>query len=269
MSTITAPAEIARPRLHWWKEVFYTLAFYAVYSVIRNQFGSASVSPETAFSHAEIVIRIEQAIGLFHEETIQELFLSWTWFIKFFNIYYGTFHFIITGGALIWLYRHHPARYPAWRNTLGFTTALALIGFATFPLMPPRLLNDTGPFGGAAFAEKDYGFVDTLDEVGGWLSFDDEQVKTVSNQYAAMPSLHCAWATWSTCVLLQLLRRRWLRAIAIAYPFITLFDIMVTANHYWIDAAAGLVLLVIGWYLGKRLAAWIPPWHERAAAPSA
>ena len=85
------------------------------------------------------------------------------------------------------------------------------------------------------------GIVDTLDVHGGWLSFEDDQVASVSNQYAAMPSMHTGWSTWSAFVLWGLVRRRWLRALVVLYPVATVFCIMVTGNHYWLDAAGGLV----------------------------
>ena len=75
-----------------------------------------------------------------------------------------------------------------------------------------------------------YGFVDTVAVYGGWASFGSEEMAAVSNQYAAMPSMHIGWSTWCALVLAPLVRRRWLRALVIAYPFFTLFDIMVTAQ---------------------------------------
>jgi cytochrome bd-type quinol oxidase subunit 2 len=178
----------ARARLRWWREVVYVLGFYVVYSAVRNA-GTGADSVTQAFHHAQSVIRIERLVGLYHEETIQELFLPHHWFIRGWNIYYGSFHFVVTAAALVWCFRKRPDRYPLWRNTLAATTALALLGFAFFPLMPPRLLPASS------------GFVDTLAHYGGLWSFDSGTMKAVSNQYAAMPSLHFGWSTWSMHVL--------------------------------------------------------------------
>jgi hypothetical protein len=247
---VTSPA--SAPRLRWWREVLYVLAFYGVYSFIRNQFGSAAVDPADAFSNAERVIGWERAVGLYHEETLQQWFLGWRWFIQLWNIFYGTFHFVVTTGALIWMFRSFPERYPRWRNTLAFTTGLALIGFATFPLMPPRLLPEA------------YGFVDTLAEYGGLWSFDDGAMEKVSNQYAAMPSLHFAWSAWSFFVLYPQLRNRLAKVLVAAYPWATLFAIMVTANHYWIDAAAGAAVLGVAYVL----AGWFTELTGRRSRPA-
>ena len=121
--------------------------------------------------------------------------LHWHTFIQFWDVFYGTAHFIVTIVAIVWLFRTHPERYPLWRNTLAFTTALALIGFTFFPLMPPRLIG--------------HGFVDSLDKIGGLWSFESGPVHKVSNQYAAMPSLHFAWSSWCALVFLPSLKHWW------------------------------------------------------------
>ncbi len=236
------PASPRRSRLRWWKEVLYIAAFYGVYSFIRNTQGSAVVSAEHAFSNAREVIRAERALGLYFEEAVQEAFLDTRWFIQFWNLFYGTFHFVVTIAALVLLFRRFPARYPRWRNTLAATTGLALIGFATYPLMPPRLLPEP------------YGFVDTLRVFGGLWSFESGPVAQVSNQYAAMPSLHFAWSTWSALVLYPMLSRPWSRLLAALYPVATLFAIVVTANHFWLDAAGGALVLGVGAAAGFALA---------------
>jgi len=223
--------------------VLYIAAFYGVYSVIRNTQGSASVSAAEAFAHAREVIRFEEAVGLYFEEGVQEAFLGWRPFIQLWNLFYGTFHFVVTIAALVLLFRRFPARYPRWRNTLAATTGLALIGFAAYPLMPPRLLPAA------------YGFVDTLKVYGGLWSFDSGPVAQVSNQYAAMPSLHFAWSVWSSLVLYPMVTRRWLQELVALYPAATLFAIVVTANHFWLDAAGGAALLGVGAAAGSALAA--------------
>ena len=252
-----AASEIRRRpgRLRWWKEVVYAAAFYAVYSGIRNTQGSATVSAAHALRNAVRVIDLERTLGIYHERAIQHAFLGDRLFIEFWNLFYGSFHFVVTTVALVVLFRKFPLRYRRWRNTLAITTGLALIGFATYPLMPPRLLPSP------------YGFVDTLKSYGALWSFDSGTVAKISNQYAAMPSLHFAWSTWSALVLVPALRSWWAKALAAVYPGLTLFAIVVTANHYFLDAAGGAVILVCGAALGFALAARVegrPVWERRA-----
>jgi PAP2 superfamily protein len=253
-----------RHRVHWWKEALIVVAFYLLYSWTRNLFGSNALEPgelpTTAFGNAERVIRLERVVGLYHEVSIQELFLPYRWFIQFWNTYYGIAHFVVTVGAFIWMFRCGRHSFPRWRNALALTTALAIVGFSLFPLMPPRLLNNDGIYGGDRVAteqgRENFGYVDTLDEYGGPWSFDSGTMQRVSNQYAAMPSLHIGWATWSAIALWPLLHRWWLRAAVLAYPMVTLLVIIVTANHYWIDAVGGLVIFAVGAIVGWGFHRW-------------
>ena len=239
-TTTTTTTEVTAPRLYWWRELLTIAAFYGVYTLVRNQ-GIASNNTRLARHHARQVIRIEEFLSSFHERAVQHAFIHLKWFIQFWDVYYGSFHFIVTIIAIVWLFRKAPERYPTWRNTLAVTVAIALIGFTFYPLMPPRLLP------------AHYGFVDTLQKIGGLWSFDSGTMSKISNQYAAMPSLHCAWATWCACVLAPGLKHWWSKALMVAYPFVTLFAIVVTANHYWLDAAGGVAALGLGYLIGGRL----------------
>lgn len=251
----------------WWKEALIVAAFYAVYSWTRNLFGSNEIAadgfPEQAYTNAERVIRLEEFLGLYHEQTIQEWFLPYDWFIQFWNVYYGTFHFAVTLGVFILLYVKRADVFPQWRNTLAVMTALAIIGFAWFPLMPPRLLDEPCPatdptsYGGACLNDGDpYGFVDTLAVYGGPWSFDSDTMASISNQYAAMPSLHIGWSTWCAIAVWPLLRRRRTRALVLLYPLATLFCIVVTGNHYWIDGVGGLAAFGAGALIGWGVHRW-------------
>jgi hypothetical protein len=274
MTDVLADAEPEEDRagLRWWKEVVLAAVVYGVYSVVRNQFGSAGGDPGPAFGHAKDIIAIEDALHLYVEPTIQQWYLDLpaNGLIRLWNVYYGLAHFVVTFVALVWMFRRHPQRHRVMRNTLALTTAVAMLGFAAYSLMPPRLLDDPGQYGGcqvyapeAARAAPpgaltapgcdEFGFVDTIATYGGWISFGNEGMKEVSNQYAAMPSMHIGWATWSALVLYPLVRRRWAKILVVAYPFVTLACIVVTANHYWIDGVGGLVCLGVGYALARVL----------------
>ncbi len=268
-------------RLRWWKEALIVAVFYAVYSWIRNQFGSRKIAadgrPEQAFHNAERIIRWESNLGLFHEQTVQAWFLPFRGFIQFWNTYYGTAHFIVTLGVFILLFVKRADVFPQWRNTLAAMTALAIVGFAWFPLMPPRLLDEPCPlpievaeaidrpisYGGACLdsdlrpdGPDGWGFVDTLAEFGGPWSFDSEAMTSISNQYAAMPSLHIGWSTWCALAVWPLLTRRWTKALVLLYPTATLFCIVVTANHFWMDGVGGLIVFALGALIGWGVHRW-------------
>ncbi|GJM38399.1 MAG: hypothetical protein DHS20C19_17660 [Acidimicrobiales bacterium] len=244
--------------LKWWVEGGITIAFYIIYSMVRNQFGSAlgGDSLQESFDNAIRIIDIEKGIGLYHEEWIQRTFLDWDAFIVFWNAFYGSFHFGVTIFAMVWLFLKFPQRYIFMRSTLAATTGVALIGFAFFPLMPPRLLAACASEYGACALEHEY--VDTLVDPGGLWNFENGPMESISNQYAAMPSLHIAWATWCALALYPVLRRRWARVSIAVYPFLTLFAIVVTANHYWFDAVGGLIALGAGLLLARPLSRLLP-----------
>ena len=83
-------------------------------------------------------------------------------------------------------------------------------------------------------------------------------MEVISNQYAAMPSLHIGWALWCTVALLPMLRSRWARFSIGAYPILTLFSILVTANHFWIDAIGGVLALLVGLRIAPALTSVLP-----------
>ncbi|MFM8857577.1 MAG: phosphatase PAP2 family protein, partial [Actinomycetota bacterium] len=237
-------------RTHWWKEALIMGIFYAIYSWSRNKFGSAQLAadgvPEQAFHNAELLIRMERAVGLFHEESVQDWFLPYRGFVQFWNTFYGTAHFVVTLSVFWILFHKRKNVFPQWRNTLAITTALGIVGFSLFPVMPPRLLDapcpsqEAGSYGGLCIQsdlrnagpdgirstedDRSFGFVDTLPEYGAGLwTFDSKAMKSISNQYAAMPSMHIGWSSWCAFAVWPLLKRRWTKAAVLLYQAMTLF----------------------------------------------
>ena len=119
----------------------------------------------------------------------------------------------------------------------GMTTALALIGYFAFPLAPPRSYPCKLPTGRKCF-------YDTLETIGGLWSYHSGAAKAIANPFAAMPSLHFGWALWCGTLLWSFARHRTLRALSVIYPALTLLAIVVTANHYWLDAIGGAVVFL-------------------------
>jgi hypothetical protein len=232
--------------LYWWVEILFVIVFYVVYSTIRNLHHG---NPDEAFRHARELISLQRDLGINHEQAIQDWALGWRPLIIAANYFYGSLHFIVTGGVMIYLYRKWSDDYPLWRNTLAVGTGLALIGFALFPLMPPRLLD--GFCNSHPSLSCHYGFVDTLAKDPSFWSFNSGAVSKISNQFAAMPSVHCAWALWCACALVPRLSHWWAKALAAIYPVTTVTVIVLTANHYFLDAPAGFLALGIG-YLAAR-----------------
>jgi hypothetical protein len=240
----------------WWREILYGAVFYALYSVVRDIRGTKPVTVFQAYTNARRIIRLERFVGIFHEQAVQSWFLGWHWTVRILDDFYGSMHFVVTVGALLYLYFRRRSSYALWRNVLAVTTALALIGFAFFPLMPPRLLPPP------------YHYVDTLKTIGGLWSFNSGPVNAVSNQYAAMPSLHFAWATWCALAVAPAFKHRLTQALVFLYPAVTLLCIVVTANHYFLDAVGGALCLGVGYLLGRLLTSLNEARAERPDAAS-
>ena len=197
--------------------------------------------PLHAFHNAEHIIRWQRWLGIYHEETLQDWAQHFKPLIIAGNYFYGSLHFVVTIAAGIFLFRKFSDDYPRYRNTLAVATLLALIGFKLFPLMPPRLLPGS------------YGFVDTLAKYPTFWSFNSGAVSKISNQYAAMPSVHVCWSTWCALVFAPRVKHRWAKVLAVAYPFFTVIVIVITGNHYLLDAVGGLVVLSLGWVTRRHL----------------
>ncbi|MBK5334254.1 MAG: phosphatase PAP2 family protein [Ilumatobacteraceae bacterium] len=229
--TETSPA----PRSHWLRELCIVVIFYYTYELVRRFAHIGNVQPR-AFRNQLRLIDVERFLHIYSESAVQRAFLSARWFIKVMNVYYGTLHFIITGGLLWWVYLRRHEHYRQYRNLLGMTTALALIGYFLFPLAPPRL--EVCHHGGPDC------FVDTLDKIGGLWSYHSSAAKAIANPFAAMPSLHFGWALWCGTLLWSFARHPIVRTLSVIYPILTLLAIVVTANHYWLDAAGGAVIFL-------------------------
>jgi len=234
------------------------VAIYEIYDTLRDKVAGPTPA---AFRHAQDIVSAERTLGIYWERDVQRAFLHIDWFIAFWNIFYGTIHFVMPVLALVWMYRKTPARYVRWRNTLVLMFGIAILTFWLYPLMPPRLMPAR------------YGFVDTAAHyfnVGPEVPVkfaahgrpctlpaphcqpDRKAQASFGNLYAAMPSFHVGWSTWSVLALWPLVRRRWAKALLVAYPLVILFCIVVTANHWLLDAAGGWVVLGLG-YCGARL----------------
>lgn len=216
-------------------EVIGIAVFYGLYTAIRDLRGTRPVSATQAFANARRVISLERAVGLFHEAQVQHFVLHSRVVVEWLDVWYGSTHFIVTAAVLVVLFFRYAARYRRWRNALAAATTLALAGFAFFPLMPPRLLPAR------------YGFTDTLQTVGGLWDFNSGPMPHLTDQFAAMPSLHFAWALWCGLALFAVSRRWWTRLFAVCYPTVTLVCVIVTANHYFTDTAAGALIVAIGY----------------------
>lgn len=218
-------------------ELFILAAVYGVYSLIRN---NVPDDQARAVANSVRIWTTEQSMNIDFELWLNHTVHAVQWLTVTVNYFYVFLHFVVTGAVLVWLFVQHPGRYRAARTVLAFTTALALFGYFFYPLAPPRLLP-SGMF---------YDTVALHQTVGALTSGD---LQNLSNQYAAMPSMHAGWSLWCGIVLVMFARNRWLRLLGVLYPLATVLVITATANHYVLDAVGGYVTLAAGFGLQRLL----------------
>ena len=226
---------VRRPR--WWQEIAFLALCYWLYSFVRN----AVPSHEVAARHrATTLLAIEHDLRINIESSLNSVVAHTSWLAYVCNYYYATLHFVVTIGVLVWLYMRHPLRYRSIRSVLFATNIVALIGFWFCALAPPRLLPG-------------HGYVDTIVTFHTWGSMGSADVAKLSNQYAAMPSLHIGWSLWCAVAIVGLAQRRWVRVLGALYPCMTLFVIIGTANHFLLDAVGGVAVLLAGFAVQRVL----------------
>jgi hypothetical protein len=198
--------------------------------------GTNSGGRATAEAHGTQVHSLEKFLHIDIEHWVNHAVAQVPWLKSFFNFYYESFHFIVPLSVLAILYVRRPAQYRWARSALGFATVLALIGFWFYPLAPPRLMPSLG-------------FIDTVHGVQDFSKPDYGTLTALTNQYAAMPSLHFGWSLWCGLVIAILAPKWWMKAIALLHPLFTISAIIATGNHWVLDAVGGATVVGVGFGL--------------------
>ncbi|MDX3849625.1 bifunctional glycosyltransferase 87/phosphatase PAP2 family protein [Streptomyces sp. AK02-01A] len=228
--------QLSRPNLLL--ELLVIRVGYSVYSHIRL---AATGGREAAEEHGRQVISVERALGIDIERWANHAVVNAKWAEDFFNFYYTSFHFVVPLSILGVLYVRRPADYRWARSSLGFATVLALIGFWFYPLAPPRLMPGLD-------------FIDTVHGPQDLANPDYGAMTAVTNQYAAMPSLHFGWSLWCGVVILVLAPKPWMKLLGLLHPLFTVSAIVATANHWVLDAVGGATVVGTGFALTYVLA---------------
>jgi membrane-associated phospholipid phosphatase len=237
-----------------WSDLLLQLAlFFGVYQGYQVVRGLSEGRDALAFANAERIIDLERAVGLYFEPALQSLMLNFQWVIEGANWMYVNSHFIITTSFLAWLYLFRNEHFYFVRNMFMVAMLLALTGYLLVPTAPPRL-----------FAES--GMIDTI-AIHSGISTDSNAVSLLVNKYAAVPSMHIGFASMIAVPAILLVRSRSLKIAWAIYPFLVLFVVMVTGNHYWFDGAVGALVAATSALIAHRLLAPVRPgqWAFRPA----
>jgi len=233
------------------RQVVLFVAAYQLYRLVRglaNDPGAANA----AFSNARDLIHIEQALNIFVEPSMQAFASGQGWLLDGASWLYINAQTSITLGAIAWLYLFRNESFYFVRNMFLVAFGLALIGYTIFPTAPPRFFPE-------------WGFFDAVSDFTG-VAQDSVTINELFNPYAAVPSMHVAFALMIGVPLARLVRWRAMKVFWAIYPLIVVFVIVVTANHFIADAVLGAIAAGLG-ALGARTLARARP-HAWAFAPT-
>jgi hypothetical protein len=211
------------------RQIIIVISAIVVYFGVRHLTeGSAS----QAVANADRVVDFERALGLHHEHWLQTTFAGTSAVSTFFNWIYIWGHWPVIAATLIWLARSNPEIYLRTRNAMIMSGAIGMVIFATFPVAPPRLAG--------------MGMVDTVTVSSH--AYRVFQPPMFTNQYAAVPSLHVGWDLLMGIAIAIAARRLWVRVLGVVMPVAMTLAVILTANHYIVDAMAGAALTTSCWF---------------------
>lgn len=224
-------AAVEAPRLPaWWVEALIVVAGYLIYQAIQSLLAG---SPQSAIDRATWLWHLEQNLRINPELVVNAFFAQHHWIVVGAGIFYSTCHFLLTPAVLVWLRFYRQSVYVPLRNILIGTSLVALVMYWLIPLAPPRLALP--------------GIIDTSVKANIMSAASPTWPATWANQYAAMPSLHVAWAVWVALALVVAFRGSRYRQLAWAYPVTTTIVVVGTGNHYVVDALAGAAIVFACW----------------------
>jgi membrane-associated phospholipid phosphatase len=212
------------------------------YELVR---GIADSQRPDAIAHGQQVIDFERGTHTFFEPSLQAFFLPAHWLIDVANQMYLNAQFSIALGFLVWLYLFRNESYYFVRNMFVVSMGLALIGYTLYPTAPPRMFHQ-------------FGFLDTITDFSN-VNHDSALAKIFINPYAAVPSMHCAFAMMIGGTGVMVCRHWWSKAFWATWPLLITWVVIVTANHYWVDVALGWLVALTSALVAARLLARARP----------
>ncbi len=193
---------------------------------------------QEAFANAARVESLERWGHFAWEQSMQRLFLGMPHLVQAMNVFYFAGHFVLTGVFFMWLYFRSREGFRSVRNAFLIATAISLVVHWLFPTAPPRLAH--------------VGLTDTLRAFSG-IDIGSPHSSPFSNPVAAVPSLHAGFALGVAYGLVKFARRTWVRVLGVVYPLVVVLTIVVTGNHFILDALAGMLVMAAGIMASARL----------------
>lgn len=225
---------VARRKLHFVGEIALVIAAALAYFGVRNLTVGAA---DDATANAEWIARQEERLGLAWEAPLQDALLDSGTLVTLFNWIYIWGHWPVIITTAVLLYRLRPARYLLLRNSIFVSGAIGFVFFALLPVAPPRLVDPA--------------LLDTVTQESN--AYRALQPPGLTNQYAAFPSLHFGWNVLVGIAVWGVTTNVLLRALAVLGPAAMGVAVVVTANHYVLDAVGGAVVVLAALWIVRRL----------------
>jgi hypothetical protein len=224
---VRSQAFAARSLPKGWSDVLRQLGLfggaYVLYRIVR---GLVDGRAAQAFDNARELIGIERTLGLFVEPAVHAWAGNRAWIIDVASWMYVNSHFTITALTLAWIYLYRNSAFYFVRNMFMIAMGIALVVYVAFPTAPPRFMPE-------------WGFVDSVAEFTGVQS-DSGVSSALINPFAAVPSMHVAFALMLSFPMSRIIHRWSLKALWHVYPLVVSFVVVATANHWWLDAVFGV-----------------------------
>jgi hypothetical protein len=242
---------------HGWVDVLRQVvlfgAIYLGYNLVR---GLVEGKASAAFQHARDLIQIERTLHVFVEPSVQAWASGSHALMDVSSWLYVNAQTSVTLAALIYLYLRHNGSFYFVRNMLVIAMAIALVGYAVFPTAPPRFLPE-------------WGFIDSVSDLTGMhVNHASASMTALFNPYAAVPSMHVAFALMIGWPLASLSHTRAASVLWRLYPLLIAFVIVATANHFILDALLGALTAGVSAVGARRLARIRPAAWRFGTAPA-
>ena len=223
------------------RQILLFCGAYYLYRVVRGQVDGRAAA---AFDNARDLIDLERALGVFPEPAINAWASGHQVVSDLASWAYVNSHFTVTVLTLAFLYLRRNDSFYFVRNMFMISMSLALVLYVAFPTAPPRFMPE-------------WGFVDSVEEFTGVRS-GASSIDLLYNPFAAVPSMHVAFALMLGGAMQVTARHRWVRAAWAIYPALVTFVVVATANHWWLDAVFGAAVAAVAAFGARALAARRP-----------
>jgi membrane-associated phospholipid phosphatase len=236
--------DIALPK-GWRDAVRQLLLFAGAYGLYQLVRGLVHSDIALASWNATKVINLERTLHVFIEPNIQAWTVNIHWLIKIADVSYLYSQYVVTFTILLWIYVRRNESFYFVRNMFMAAMVIALIGYTVYPTAPPRLMPEWG------FTDPVAQFTHITAERGTTSAF--------LNLYAAVPSMHCAFACMVGIPMSRFVKRRWAKVLWLCYPLYIAFVVMSTGNHYLTDCVLGAATAALAALISKQLLARARP----------